>query len=161
MIIAYQKTSLALLAGRKTRTRRHWVESHVALAERAAASGAAQDAWEKSPRIHGQKIGDVRILAVHRDQPTRDMPDEDWEAEGFSLMQALGIPIEKELPEALWRKWKRSETLTCTVIDFELIAITAYGESLMAEAARMYGPDWMKAQSPVPLPLFPRSESNA
>jgi len=78
-LISFSWTSPALLAGRKTVTRRSWDNAYAAKFHR---SDVVQ-AYDKGPRVGGKRIGFCRIESVTKER-TSYMPDEDYEAEGFA-----------------------------------------------------------------------------
>lgn len=58
MIISFGWTSAALLAGEKYTTLREWAPRHAAHFH----AGDIIDAWDRGPRMHGHKIGTIRLL---------------------------------------------------------------------------------------------------
>lgn len=126
MMISFARTTAALVAGRKSVTRRTWAKAtrerfqrQLAAAIAAGEPGIIVDAWSKSPRFNGKKIGTVLVTSV-TEEPTKDIPDSDWEAEGFAFMEEHGILVEKEQSCAdKWKEWREGEDST-SVIRFEL-----------------------------------------
>jgi hypothetical protein len=83
-IISFSWTMDALLAGRKTCTRRDWDADY---ARRFKANDVCQ-AWDHQPRTRkGRKWADIRLTVEPYWEPLRDMPDEDYEAEGFKFYE--------------------------------------------------------------------------
>ena len=78
-IISYGYTWPALVARRKTVTRRN-----PGMVQRFKA-GETLQAWDKGPRVHGHKIGEVYVLDTPYPEAVADMPESDYEAEGFAF----------------------------------------------------------------------------
>jgi len=83
MIISFAWTTEALLAGRKTCTRRRWSEKHFQQWVCAWRAGRLiHDAWDKSPRASGCKVGKIRLTCEPYRERLADMPESDLAAEG-------------------------------------------------------------------------------
>jgi len=123
MIIAFAHTTPALLAGRKSVTRRAWCARTVALARRQFAEGKLIDAWDKSPRAHGRKVATIRLTEEPRLERTREIPDSDFEAEGFGFMEERGILLGKEPVREVWDAWRANERSVLVVVRFEVVSI--------------------------------------
>lgn len=82
MIISFAWTTAALLAGRKTVTRRQWMRSY---AEKFY-KGQIIDAYDKQPRFGGKRIAVIQLTHDPVYQLDADMPDADFEGEGFAFM---------------------------------------------------------------------------
>jgi len=81
-IISFVWTTPALLAGRKTCTRRFW---NPAYAARFEAEERVQ-AWNRSPRTgQGRQVAWIRLTAKPYWEALSKMPDSDYEAEGFAF----------------------------------------------------------------------------
>lgn len=81
MIISFGWTSWAFCAFRKTVTRRAWAPKY---AERFKPASIHQ-AWSNTPFVTGaESIGTVKVLRI-TSESTVDMPDRDYEAEGFAF----------------------------------------------------------------------------
>ena len=116
MIVSFAWTNGAFLAGRKSRTRREWDDAY---ARRFKAGDVAQ-AYDKSPRYGGKKIGEILIKDI-RYLNTRDMTEEDYEKEGFAYMEEKGIKIWNKEARRAFEDWKK-EAKDYWVIDFERVA---------------------------------------
>ena len=118
MIIAFAKTTPALLAGAKTVTRRDWKASHAAKFK----PGMLVDAYDKSPRHGGKKVATIRIVSVCR---TNAVPASDWEGEGFAWLEG-NPPSLRALREddcwwrAVWAYWNGPEHPLLYVVRFEV-----------------------------------------
>lgn len=82
MIISFAWTTPALLAGSKSVTRREWDYAYAQSFKR----GMLVDAWDKSPRYGGKKVGTIRLTADPSYEAMRSMPDDDYEREGFAYL---------------------------------------------------------------------------
>ncbi len=74
MIISFAWTTPALLAGKKTVTRREWSDKHAAKFK----PGDLVDAWDKSPRFKGKKVAVIRIVSIERSPLSRMTEDINW-----------------------------------------------------------------------------------
>jgi hypothetical protein len=75
------------MLGDKTVTRRDYDDAYLARWQRAAETGAVQDAYDRSPRFKGKKIGEFVVLSARREpiQKMRDDPayaESEWLKEG-------------------------------------------------------------------------------
>jgi hypothetical protein len=100
-IISFAYTTPALLAGRKTCTRRNWAPRYAALFN----GGELVQAWDKSPRIGGKRIGTIRLLQEPRLEPLNEMPDSDYEAEGFAYLHQYELNI----GQTIWGSWSKAD----------------------------------------------------
>src|SRR4051812_48441921 len=81
MIISFAWTTPPLLAGRKTMTWRDWDDDFASRFH----PGQLVDAYNRSPRNHGEKVATIRIVSVTKMSPS-DLSDDDWEAEGLAYL---------------------------------------------------------------------------
>ena len=100
-IISFAWTTSALLAGRKTCTRRDWSPQYA----RQFREGDLVDAFNRSPRHGGKKVAVIRLTSVTFEN-TRDMPDSDYEAEGFGYLTEIGAKVNGATPDELWAEWR-------------------------------------------------------
>lgn len=109
-IISFAYTTAALLAGKKTVTRRYW-NPRQALGFK---PGDIIQAWDKSPRFGGRKVAEIEIISVEQ-QSMGQAPDSDFEKEGFVYMCENKIPIEKKGNKLIypdwqyWLEWKNTD----------------------------------------------------
>ena len=83
MILSFAWTTEALLAGRKTCTRRRWSSRHYGAWRQAWREGRREhQAWDKSPRAGGKRVGPIRLTCEPYKERLGDMPEGDVEAEG-------------------------------------------------------------------------------
>ncbi|MDE2104298.1 MAG: hypothetical protein KGL39_44080 [Patescibacteria group bacterium] len=141
MIISFAHTTPALIARRKTVTRREWQDDYAARIARQV-PGLLADAWNVSPRVVdrktgkpiGGKVATIKLLSVTK-EPMTSMPDEDYEGEGFgylyehpeSLPKTLwGEPVGRaDFSPAAFDHW-RSSPAEMWVVRFELIDINTW-----------------------------------
>lgn len=125
MIISFGWTTPAILARRKTVTRREWDPRY---ADRFY-EGQVCDAWNTSPRnVRGnpRKIATIRLTAKPTYELTRQAPPEDWEREGFEYLSANGHKVGKLTPEELWNQWHRHDNYArLWVVRFEIVEVVA------------------------------------
>lgn len=81
MILTFRWTTEALLAGKKTVTRREWTDRHAAKFR----EGMIVDAWDKNPRNHGRRVARILVKSVTRER-SGTMPREDYRNEGFAYL---------------------------------------------------------------------------
>lgn len=83
MILSFAWTTDTLLAGRKTCTRRQWTTNYHRRWANAWDNGRRiHQAWNKSPRAGGRKVGDIELSCRPYRERLADMPERDLEAEG-------------------------------------------------------------------------------
>lgn len=116
--ISFTWTTPALLAGRKTRTRRQW---KLRYAQKFHA-GDLVTAYNKSPRIGGKPVAIIRLTKDPYWTNTHKLTDVDWEAEGFAYLSTIGATINGKTPSQFWDDWIKAWQLLST-IDFELVEI--------------------------------------
>lgn len=114
--ISFAWTTPALLAGRKTRTRRDWSNSHVLKFH----AGNLVAAYDKSPRIRGRKVAIIRLTFDPFQTNTAHLNDKDWELEGFAYLSAIDAKVNGMTPSTFWLAWKAAK-LNLWTIDFELV----------------------------------------
>lgn len=124
-IISFAWTTPALLAGRKTCTRRDWNADYA----RRFKSGELVQAYDKNPRAGGKKVGIIRL--VGEPYYSDIMPEDDYDAEGLAWMeeQDLMVPVEdvkskKKLPmhpRRFWEAWK-TQNYKLWIIKFDFIS---------------------------------------
>lgn len=108
MIISFGWTSDALIAGAKDTTRRDWsqpwFERMQALGHYTA--GDVVDAWDALPRVKSKNPAHIARIQILTDvKASRDLPEGDYEREGFAWLQRYGYTLNGKTPETLWRNW--------------------------------------------------------
>lgn len=99
--ISFAWTTPALLAGRKSCTRRDWSDKW-AMQFRAGEKVAAYD---RQPRHGGRQVAVIELTGRPYRQSTTEAPESDWEAEGFDYLQEIGARVDGMSPRMLWRAW--------------------------------------------------------
>ncbi|MFA7298014.1 MAG: hypothetical protein WC211_12645 [Dehalococcoidia bacterium] len=124
-IISFAETTPALLAGAKCATRRDWAERHA----RSFHAGELVQAWDKTPRVKGaHRVGTVRLTVTPYREASNEIPDADWEAEGFAYMEAHALTLfGGATPREVWTDWKTRPRLLW-VVRFDLVAVIKDGE---------------------------------
>ena len=112
MIISMAWVGEAYVSGRKTRTRRKWVDAY---AKRFKVGDFFQ-VYNKSPRMKGRKIGESQVLGIKQEHISL-MPDEDFEKEGFAYMEEEGLKIWGKEPRQAFEDWRRMDE-TYYIVDF-------------------------------------------
>jgi len=133
MWISFAWTTDAVILEKKWRTRRNWARSH-AMKFR---EGQVVDFWDKSPRIHGQNMGQIKLLSSPYLQRAGKMTDEDYDAEGLEWMQKNYILIGDEQAKDFFERWKK-ENLLLYVIEFKLLYLTSPGMRRKIEVQDRY-----------------------
>jgi hypothetical protein len=118
-IIAFAWTTPALLAGRKSCTRRDWSPDYAG----GFRKGDLVAAYNRNPRHGGRQVATLRLTDDPGLSRTCDAPDSDYEAEGFAYLQEQGKKVDGVSPLALWRHWKRQRDILKWVIRFDVIEI--------------------------------------
>ncbi len=115
LIISFGWTVAALLARRKTCTRRDWNDGYAARFE----EGQLLAAWDKSPRFHGHQVAVVQLTQKPYKELTRLAPESDWEAEGFAYLSFISAKIDGYKPIELWQMW-HAEDMELWVVRFSI-----------------------------------------
>lgn len=93
-IISFVWTVEALLAGKKTVTRRFWTDNY---AEQFKAGDLVQ-AYDRSPRFKGKQVAIIRLIQTPYEESLSLMTDEEEKAEGGlwgsaeAFIEAMGGP---------------------------------------------------------------------
>ena len=120
-VMSFAWTPPARLAGEKTVTRREWSEKFAARFH----EGDLIQAWNRQPRFKGaQRVATIRLTADPYPERLRDIPDEDWEGEGFAYLTAIGATVNKFTPRDFWEHWKTQDD-SLYVVRFELVEVLA------------------------------------
>lgn len=117
-VISFAWTTAALVAGRKTVTRRNWTPRYAA----SFRGGEMVAAYDRQPRFGGKMVATIRLTCDPYLESTASAPRSDYEAEGFAYLEAEGIKVDGLSPRALWRVWHRPSTARMMwVVRFELV----------------------------------------
>lgn len=117
-IISFAYTTPALLAGRKSVTRRHWADSYARLFK----SGDIILAYDRSPRAGGKQIATLRLTHGPYQESGWDMPANDFEAEGFAYFASKGLLLNGLTPLQLWEQLEGHDD-PWWVLRFEVVSI--------------------------------------
>jgi len=101
-IISFAWTTPALLANRKTVTRREWSEDY---ARRFKADDLVA-AYDKNPRNGGKQVATIRLTCDPYLEPPNQMPISDFEAEGFAYLAEQGMLFEGYDPRKFFQLWR-------------------------------------------------------
>lgn len=115
-IISFAWTTPALIAGRKTVTRREWVDGYALTFH----AGDLAAAFDRSPRYGGHQVATIRLTRDPYKESTALAPEGDYEAEGFTYLADRGVMVDGLPPAALWRAWYLHPQLLW-VVRFELV----------------------------------------
>jgi len=86
-IISFAWTTPAIVARKKTRTRREWSQPYAAKFR----ENSICQAYDKGPRVGGKLVHLIRIMRDPWIQNTRDLSEDDYILEGFKYMDEQGI----------------------------------------------------------------------
>jgi len=115
-IISFGWTVPALKALIKDTTRRDWAKKYALSFH----EGDLVQAWDKSPRAHGQRFGTIQL--TEDPQLSNMYPEEDYWREGLKWMALERMRINGEQPRTFWERWKE-ERPKLWVIRFKIIDI--------------------------------------
>jgi hypothetical protein len=101
MYISFAWTLPALQALRKTCTRRNWSDDYAARFHK----DQLVDAYGKSPRNGGKKVGVIRLTCEPYKESTSRFPASDYEVEGFKWMEEQGLFIQGLTPMEFCQDW--------------------------------------------------------
>lgn len=141
--LSFAWTSIALVTGNKTVTRRQYSDQYL----RRFRKGTIVDAYDKLPRNHGVKIARILLTEKGMQESDLDIPDADYEGEGFKFLDEMianqherittvvrssfGLPPGRTLQWMFTEDKKTSGYFeTSSVIRFELVDVTVAGIAL-------------------------------
>lgn len=101
MIISFSWLAEAFKAARKDVTRRTWTPEY---AKRVKPRKICQ-AYDKQPRFGGKRIGYIHVNSLTWEDIS-DMPDPDFENEGFKFMEEQGLNIWGKPPRQAFEDWR-------------------------------------------------------
>ena len=114
-IISFAWTTDAIKARRKKSTRRDCGDTYASLFHK----GELVQAWDRDPRVGGQRIGTIRLTADPYKESANQMSVFDWEDEGFAYMTEIG---KGEAIKRIWEKLMNSPK-QLWVVRFEIVDI--------------------------------------
>jgi len=116
----------------KTVTRRQWKPRTRAWYQR----GRVFDCYDRAAFHGGRLLARARCTCNAYEEPIADMPDEDWEGEGFKWMNEHPVAIPEKARECLWSAhdcsfhafelWRvacKSLNVVVTVCRFEIVHV--------------------------------------
>ncbi len=118
-IISFAWTTPALLAGRKTVTRRDWSAGYAALFAR----GDHVQAYNRNPRWGGRQVAIIRLAQDPYLESTRRVAPSDYVDEGFAYLEEIDAKVDGLTPRALWRAWHLYPK-DLWVIRFEVVRVS-------------------------------------
>ena len=132
MIVSFAWTTPAAALGEKHETRRVWSSRTAITARNAMAKGDLVECYTKSPQYGGELFGHARIknVAIER---TSDAPDASFGAEGFHVLDLLGVKIDGRFPMDLWEYW-HIEQIPIYTVTFEIEGLTELGHEIANDA---------------------------
>lgn len=138
LIISFAWTTPALIAGEKNVTRRDWNPKYAARFQ----EGQHVQAYDKSPRFGGKRVGIIRIKEKPYQEYTCHAPGKDYKGEGFEYMQKRGILLNgKYTPDQLWRVWMNHVNIEKWVVRFEIVRLVeGVCSDIMRDIEKKYGP---------------------
>jgi ParB/RepB/Spo0J family partition protein len=117
-------TTPALLAGAKTVSRQTWTPR----AARPFVAGALVEAYDRDPRRRGRRLATLRLLGAPEYRPLAEMPESDYEAEGWrwlnehpKALSGKGITAQDFSRDAFAR-W-RARPYSVWVVRFEVVEV--------------------------------------
>jgi hypothetical protein len=116
MNISFAWTTSALLANRKKVTRRNWSKAYAARFR----NGSVHNAYDRQARFGGKKIGNIKITTPVYVEQSCDIPDQDYDLEGFAYLEENGILIREISPQEFFDNWRKSSDVLF-VVRFDLV----------------------------------------
>lgn len=98
--ISFAWTTPALVTGNKTCTRREWDDRYA----RRFQIGDLIAAYDRQPRFRGCQVATLRLTTTP--VYSAELPEEDYEREGFRWLSDRGLKVAGHSPEVTWRAWK-------------------------------------------------------
>ena len=140
-IVSFAWTTPALLAGRKTVTRRRWAHNY---ARRFYRQSVVQ-AYDKSQRVGGKRVALIYLTVTPYREAYSAMPDSDYEAEGFKFFEEQPelLPANAPWPVMNWSVFEemRASDEVVTVVRFRRVGDEqAAGLSSVSEQKRLPDP---------------------
>ena len=119
-MISFVWTMPAVLAGRKTVTRRPWKASHA----KKFHEGDLIAAYTKLPRRGGRQAATLRLTGDAYEEPTSAIPASDFEAEGFAFLEQSGLNVDGLPAREYWEKrLQAAPAENLWVVRYELVEV--------------------------------------
>jgi hypothetical protein len=136
-VLTFSWMTDALLAGRLTAARREWGPAY----RRHFTAGTRVGAYDVDPQRGGSHLATLRLTQDAVLEPVSQIPDSDYEAEGFAYFAEHGLPALRASlhvswslhlgpGESLWQAFERRRhgDIELTVVRFEVVSWTAEGK---------------------------------
>jgi hypothetical protein len=117
-IISFSWTSPAIVARRKSVTRRDWNDNYARLFR----TDTDVIAYDRSPRAGGQAIADLRLIESAYQQMSDAIPEIDWLNEGFDFLSSVGAKRGDLDPLDIWNDWLARPRMLW-VVRFKILAV--------------------------------------
>lgn len=109
LLISFAWTTAALQALAKSCTRRDWTDDYAAKFIRAYERGDLVAAWNQLPRVHGHRIGTIKLTERPYRQRTSLMTEQDYRDEGLLWMEQRGLTIDGRTPRQFFEGWQTQD----------------------------------------------------
>lgn len=113
-------------------TRRRWDRVYARRFRR----GDQVAAFDRQARFGGRRVAVIELTDDPVEAWTDQIPDSDFEAEGFAYLQEVGARVNGRTPGALWEEWRRQPE-RLWVVRFRLVKVEA--APLAGRQARLIG----------------------
>lgn len=110
-LISFAWTTPAIIALRKSVTRREWDPDYAARFSK----GELVTGYDRSPRFRGKPICKIRLEQAPQRQWSNHVLPADWEAEGFAYLESIGARCGKSSPREIWEQWNAEPVLLYVV----------------------------------------------
>jgi hypothetical protein len=125
-IISFGYTWPALISGAKSCTRRQWKHTYAARFNH----GEVVLAYDRDPRYGGQPVARLQLTARPKWESMREMPDSDYEAEGFAWFAEHPGWVSASARDQIWgactreafEAWRQSGGW-CYVMRFKVVEV--------------------------------------
>ena len=101
-IISFAWTTPAVKAKIKTCTRRDWDDNYA----KTFKAGQHLMGYDRTPRVGGKPFQEIVLTMAPYKEAYCQVPDSDWEAEGFAYLESIGATLHGLPPHILWAHWK-------------------------------------------------------
>lgn len=124
--ISFAWTTPAFVTKNKTVTRREWSDAYAASFN----AGERLMGYDRQPRFKGKPLGVLQL--TRKPYKSAELPEEDWQGEGFEYLQGIGAKVNGQTPRQLWDYFvAMPEPLW--IVRFEIVSLTDHGLELAAK----------------------------
>lgn len=148
-IISFAWTTPAIVARKKTRTRRAWSPPYAAKFR----ENSICQAYDKGPRVGGKLIHLIRIMRDPWIQNTRDLSEDDYALEGFAYLDEYGFfcaGLKGLSGREFFDQWK-SAAEDLYVVDFSYVYELAFTSKCAYRGCESDGMEDFRYRIPRPL----------